>query len=399
MPGLSRPAVLLLVVACSMSPFAMSLCVPALPAMRDALGVTDAGVQWVISGFLLSLAVTQPLHGVLTDRYGRRPVIIAGFAVAVLGSLAAAAASTLAGLIVARVVQGAGIATGTVVARAMIRDAVDTDEGARIMTYLSIGMGVAPSIGPLLSGVLVAVFGWAATFLAAAAASTAVLGWLALGLPETRPATAAAGAQHGRQVLADVAHVSRSPLFWGYALMFGFGNAAFFAFLTNGPSFFQAALGEGPARFGVYMGGLALAYVVGATLASRIIGRVGMDGALRLGLIGTGTSATLLVLCAYALPLSAASVLAPMTVLFIAAGLVNPAAMTGAVAHFPRQAGTASGLSSSIGMGTAALGAVLSARVVGDTMTSLTWPITLSIWLSILGYVVVLLSPVPPTAD
>jgi len=395
--------VALLVVSCALSSFVMTLCVPALPAMRDALGVSDAGIQWLISGFLLSLAVMQPLHGVLTDRLGRRPVMLAGYAVAVLGSVLAALAATLPALILARVIQGAGIATGTVVARAMVRDIAGGDEGARIMSCIAIGMGVAPTLAPLLSGFLVQSAGWQSTFWAAAAACAAVLAWLALALPETRPRALRRSAAPESSVLADLLVVAGSPLFWGYALMFGLGNAAFFAFLTNGPAFFLAVLGDTPAGFGLYMGGLSAAYVLGATLGSRLSVRLGMRRTLRIGVSGTSTAVTLLLLASAVLPPARATVLAPMALLFVSAGLVNPAAMTGAVVHFPRQAGTASGVSGSVGMGLGAVGAMVSARFIDDTMASLAWPIAVSIYLSLAAFLLVLLAPVPgagaPAAD
>ncbi|MYH69224.1 MAG: multidrug effflux MFS transporter, partial [Gammaproteobacteria bacterium] len=164
-----KPPVTLLIVASSFSPLAMTALVPGLPAIGDEFDLPLSTVQFVISIYLLGLALAQPVHGALADRFGRRPVFLLGFGVFILASLACALCSTMPWLVLFRLLQAAGIATATVVTRAMLRDIFDIDDSARYTAYLSGGMGVATMLAPALSGYLIETWGWRLSFYAMAA--------------------------------------------------------------------------------------------------------------------------------------------------------------------------------------------------------------------------------------
>ncbi len=156
--------VILLVVASAFSPFAMTSCIPALPAIDQEFGLSLSTVQFAISIYLLGLAMAQPIHGILADRYGRRPVLLWGFGVFTLASLACALSSTMLWFGVFRLLQAIGIATATVVTRAMFRDTFSADDSAHYTAYLSGGMGVAIMLAPGLSGYLIETSGWRMIF-------------------------------------------------------------------------------------------------------------------------------------------------------------------------------------------------------------------------------------------
>ena len=384
-----KPPVTLLIVASSFSPLAMTALVPGLPAIGDEFDLPLSTVQFVISIYLLGLALAQPVHGALADRFGRRPVFLLGFGVFILASLACALCSTMPWLVLFRLLQAAGIATATVVTRAMLRDIFDIDDSARYTAYLSGGMGVATMLAPALSGYLIETWGWRLSFYAMAALALPVFLRLFTALPETgEPGAAAGGAL--RKLRTDFGSLLKSRLFWGYSLTYGFSNAAFFTFLTSAPLYFSDHLAVGPTLFGVCMGSMALAYICGSLLGSRIIRLHGSEQTLKVGLCGTFVSIVLIFMTLWIFPVGVLTIVCPFLFLFASAGLVNPPTMAGAVAHHPDKAGTASGLSNSMGMGAGALAAMLASTVYNGAIMSLYLPVLAAVILSATAYLLLI---------
>ena len=376
---------MLLIVASSFSPLAMTACVPALPAISEEFGLPITTVQLAISIYLLGLAFAQPIHGVLTDRFGRRPVFLWGFAMFILASLACTLTTTMLWFTVSRLVQAIGIATATVVTRALFRDLFNMNDVARYTAYLAGGMGAAAMLGPVLSGYLIETSGWRMSFFAMVVLAFVVFTLLLSTLPETRPRVARAESAL-RKMTLDFNHLIKSRLFWGYTLVYGFINAAFFAFLTSAPLYFEEHLLMGPSRFGLYMGSLAFAYICGSLISSRIIRLHGSERTLQLGLSGSFFSAGLVLFAHWSIPVSVWSIISPLLLLFAFSGLVNPPSMAGAVAHHPDKAGTASGVSNSLSMAIGALAAVIASLVYNGDILSLCLPVVIAIVLSILTY-------------
>ena len=390
-PVIKQPPVILLLVASSFSPLAMTLCIPALPAIGQEFDIPISVVQFAISIFLLGLAVTQPVHGVLADRYGRRPVLLWGFGLFTLASLACALVNNMLWFIVFRFLQAVGIATSVVVSRAMIRDTSSAEDTARYTAYLAGGMGIAPMIGPTLSGYLIETSGWRSSFFAMAGLAVVVLAWLLSSLPETRRHVDSVESAF-IQMRTNIIHLVKSRMFWGYTLIFGFGNAAFFAFLTNAPQYFADELLVGPSLFGIYMGGMAASYVFGAFIGSRIIKRYGMEHTLRLGLSGAFFSCGFILFMLLSFDASVFTIITPFLFIFASAGLVNPPSMTGAVVHHSDKAATASGLSGSIAMAIGGMWAMLTALIYDGTILSLCLPVVISTVISVLSYLLVITS-------
>ncbi len=382
---MKQSSVALLIVASAFSALAMTAFVPALPAISAEFGLPLSTVQFVISVYLLGLALAQPVHGVLADRYGRRPVFLLGFGVFILASLACALSTTMFWLTVFRFIQAAGIATATVVTRSVFRDVFDIDGAARHTAYLSGGMGVATMLAPALSGVLIETSGWRVSFHAMTALALVIFAWLVCALPETGSPKSKADNAFGK-MYADFRDLFESGPFWGHTLIYGFGNAAFFTFLTAAPLYFADHFSTGPALFGVYMGSMALAYIFGALIGSRIIRVQGSARTLQLGLCGTFSSAALILFVPWSFPLSILAIISPFLFLFAATGLVNPPVMAGAVADHPDKAGTASGLSNSMSMAIGALASVLAAQVYNGSVLSLTLPVVTAVSLTVAAY-------------
>ena len=184
----------LLMAMTAIGPATLNILVPALPHLVERLA-TDAGTaQLTLSLYLLSLATAQLLLGPLSDRFGRRPVVLAGLSLAVVAALAALAASSIGALIAVRTLQAVGASTGIVIGRAIIRDLYARERAAAMIGLVTTAMVIAPMVAPLIGGVLDTVFGWQAIFLFLALFSGAVLVWAVAVLPETRPAAVRAGA-------------------------------------------------------------------------------------------------------------------------------------------------------------------------------------------------------------
>ena len=343
-----RPSVLLLGAASGLSPFGVTITVPLLLVIATDFGATAGEVQWLISAYLFGLACAQPFNGYLCDRFGRRPVLLIGFALFIVASLLAAFAYRLETLVLLRFLQAVGVSVGTVASRAVVRDTNDARGATEALAYIAAAMGFAPILAPIAGGWLGAVGGWHSVFIATAALGLAIWLWIWLALPETLHP------EEARPRLAEwfrnYRRLLREPAFIGYTCIFGFVQGCFFAFLAVGATVFERQLGIGEAKFGLWWGLMAITYVIGAMVSGRLFRSLDlvrvMDGSVALVLLG-GVLAPILVLQQ---GVSMPSLLIPLGIIMVAAGSTTPGALAGAVNLFPRLAGTASGLSSSVGI-------------------------------------------------
>jgi DHA1 family bicyclomycin/chloramphenicol resistance-like MFS transporter len=339
----------LLAVISGLSSFSLAIILPALPALAAKHGTDYAGIQFLVSAYLLGLALSQPLWGQVADRVGRRPVILVGFTVYVLASLACLAVHSLGTLMLLRILQAAGASTGTVVARAIIRDTHSEADGARAMSWVSIGLGAAPIIAPVIGGALLVRGDAEWIFAVMAGAGAALWGILFLRLPETLQRDDVR-LLDWRSFLGGYRDLLTNRGFLGYTAVYGFAQGAFFAFLTVGAAVFADSFGLGPGVFGTVWGTMGIAYVLGAFGGGRLA-----SGARRPLLLPVGVTATL-VLGLSILTLDhwlgprLLTVLVPLFLMMLLSGAITPLVMAGAVYQLPGLAGTAAGLSSALGM-------------------------------------------------
>ena len=342
------PSIWLLGLSSGLSVFGMAIIVPSMQSIATAFDAEFSTAQFAVSAYLFGLAVAQPVSGVLADRFGRRPVMLTGFALFTLASLLCALAPSLSLLIGARFLQAISVSVGTVTTRAILRDMHDGERMAEAMSYIAAAMGLAPVVAPIAGGLLDANFGYRAIFLVTAGMGAVVFVAMARHLQETLPP--GQKPRGARELLGNYGVLVRSPQFVGYTLIYGFMQGAFFSFLAIGASFFLSQFGIDAGSFGMIWGLLALAYVLGATAGARLTPRVGARNVMRASVMLLFLSGIAMLGAAQLEALSPVAVLAPLGAMMMIAGSGTPGAMSGAVQHHPTMAGTASGFSSAIAL-------------------------------------------------
>jgi DHA1 family bicyclomycin/chloramphenicol resistance-like MFS transporter len=392
-PGTPWRLLWLLICMTAIGPTTLNILVPALPNLAKALGTDVDTVQLAVSLYLIGLASAQLLAGPLSDRFGRRPVALGGLAITAVMSLAALAVGDVASLIVVRIVQAIGAASGIVVARAIVRDLFERDRAAAMLGLVATAMVIAPTFGPLIGGLLETNFGWRSIFLFVAAASLAVLAWGATVLPETRRREAGGGATTGFR--GDLAALARSASFHGYVLCAAFGSGTFFVFLGGGPHAVVTLMGRSPAEFGVWFALSSVGYMSGNFLTSRLSMRYGVDRMIRwgLGFEVLGASAAI-ALAAVAPAWGPAIIFIPQLVMGFGNGVMLPNAIAGAVSIRPQAAGTASGFLGCIQMTIGAAFVQLGGLVLVDAATVL--PMALLLGAVVVGFALSLFCLVRP---
>ena len=335
------PLVTLLAAVTGIGPFALQALSPALPAISAGFRVPPEVAQLMLSLSLVAMAATTLVWGPLSDRLGRRPMMVAGMVIAGLGSGLAAVAPVLSVAILGRLLQAGGAVAGMVLARAVAQDLYGRERAAAVIGQVTAVMVLAPMLAPVLSGLIVEAVGWRGIFGLVGAGAVALALWARLALPETAPR----GARESRRAaLRGFAEVALLRGFWSHAFFGAASLAAFLFFVGAAPYVMQQAYGAGPAVYGLFFMPLAATYMISNMACGRMTARYGPR---RMILVGGGCSLAAMAggLLAMALGLDHAAVLmVPAMFHSVGAGLAVPNAIAGAVGAAPARAGAASGL-------------------------------------------------------
>jgi DHA1 family bicyclomycin/chloramphenicol resistance-like MFS transporter len=327
----------------ALAPLAMDIYLVSMPSMMGALDASAEQVQLTISVYMYGWGLAQLAVGPASDRWGRRPVLIAGLVLVVAASTACALARDAPALIAARFLQAVGVAAVFVVPRAVVRDLYSAERAGRMLSLLGMILSVSPILAPILGSYLHVWLGWQANFAFVAAYAAAALAFSAARLPETLK-TPDARALEPRAMAANFAALLRSRRFVGYLLVASFASGGLFAFLAGSSFVFVSVLGAGEKGFAAMFALAMVGNLVGGFLASRTVLRLGIDGLLR---ISTGVmlaAGAALAALAWAGVEHAAAVVAPMFLFMAAFTGTMPQATAGALTPFPKIAGAASSL-------------------------------------------------------
>lgn len=318
---------------------AMTICLPSMPTWARAFDTSQASVQLAFSAYVAAFGGLQLLFGPWSDRVGRKPLLLAGMALALLGSVTAALAPDLSTLVLGRVLQGAGSAAGMSVGRAMVQDFFSGRERTRMMAYVGMAMGTCPPLATLLGGQVHVALGWQANFwITALLAALALLaGWR--WLPVRRPAPA--GQAHWLTVLpAAYAKLLREPAFLAYVLIMAMVTSAFYCFLSGAPTVLTY-YGVAPDAMGWYIMAVPIPYFFGNMLTSRLVHLMGDRRLMALGFFSALAGVGLMLLLAAAGWRSPTAFALPLMLLGLGHGLIAPAAISGSVGLIPALAGAA----------------------------------------------------------
>lgn len=354
-PASSKPSLLTLILLTSVAVMSLNIFLPSLGGIAVEFGVSYTLVALSISAFLLVSAALQLIMGPLSDRYGRRPVVLIGLVIFVFASLGCALSQDVWSFLAFRMAQG-GIVSGMVLGRAIVRDVYAPQDAAKRIAQIGAAMALAPLLAPLVGGILDSLFGWRSVFylLAVSGAAVFLLCWSDLGETNTtRQASFAAQFRAYPEVL-------RSAPFWAYSGVLVFSLGGFYAYLAGAPLVGADIFGLGPATLGMMMGATAVGFLIGNLVTTRQGARL---GSMRLILWGRWLSMSGCLVAALVLALGLvhpAVMFAGAVTLGLGNGLTLPGANVGVMSVAPHLAGSASGLSGALGV---VIGAVLTPLV------------------------------------
>jgi DHA1 family bicyclomycin/chloramphenicol resistance-like MFS transporter len=347
----SRTMLWLLVAMNGVAPISLYLLVPALPVLATTFDRDISVAQMTVSLYMVGIACSQLIMGPLSDRFGRRPVLLAGLCLMVAASAACMFAETLPQLIAARFLQALGGATGMVISRAIIRDLYSRDRIGSMISLVIAVMMIAQMLSPLTGGLLETAFGWRSIFYVITAASILIAVAIALMLPETRRVRA-----EGSGFRGDVGHLVTSRAFIGYVLCQVLASQIIFTFAGGGPYIVVMQMGRSSAEYGAWFASTGFAYLIGNLFCVRFAPRHSLERLIWFGLALQLLGALLNLVWGIAgLNLAPSWLFGTQMLVMFANAFVMSNSAAGAISIRPEAAGTASGAMGFLQMGIGSL--------------------------------------------
>ncbi|WIY27619.1 multidrug effflux MFS transporter [Parasedimentitalea psychrophila] len=349
----SPPHISTLILLAGISALGMNVFLPSLPGMAIYFDADYRLMQLSVALYLAMNAVIQILVGPISDKMGRRPVILTGIVLFLLATLGCIWSPTAEIFLVFRMAQAA-VAVAMVLSRAAVRDLYDQDKAASMIGYVTMGMAVVPMIGPAIGGALDQAFGWTANFWLLFGLGALILAVTYFDFGETAH-------KSGKTLIAqfrEYPELLSSPRFWGYSLASGLASGAFFAYLGGAPFVGTEIYSLSTAQLGVYFSAPAVGYFAGNFLSGRYSTRIGINRMVLWGCWINGFGIALSLVVALAGLDTVYSFFGFMTFVGLGNGMAIPNSTAGALSVRPHLAGTAAGLSGALMLG---LGAGLSA--------------------------------------
>jgi DHA1 family bicyclomycin/chloramphenicol resistance-like MFS transporter len=342
----------MLIAMAAIGPLALNIFIPSMPGLQATLASSPGVVQLTLTVYLAGLALCQLLYGPLSDRYGRRPMLIAGMVLFVAASIACALSTSIEMLIAARGVQAVGGASGMILSRAIVRDMFSREKSASALGYITMAWVIAPMVAPLIGGILDQHFSFRASFWLLAVIGSMVLLGAVASLPETNRNLQPDASLIRTRVYGELL---RNRGFRGYAATMTFGAAVFFLYLAVAPFTIITVRGHSPVEYGMWTIVAALGYMTGNFASGRFSENIGNDRMIGYGNWLTLAGAVAMLGLAVAGFLHPAFLFLPMAVCAFGNGLTIPNALTAAISVDPRNIGSGAGLAGFIQMTIGAL--------------------------------------------
>ena len=350
---------------------AMTLCLPSMQEWGVIFSTHQADVQLTFSGYVVAYGALQLVYGPLSDRHGRKPILMLGLVVAGLASVMAAVATDIATLTAARVLQGAGSAASMVVGRSMVQDLFSGPQRTRVMAYIGMALGMCPPLATLIGGQIHVRYGWQTNFVLLALLAVLLLLAAGLGLPRVAPPAPAKG-HWLRAMLGAYARLLREPRFLLYVAILAASTATFYAFLAGAPIVLKG-YGIGPDGIGWFIMAVPVAYIVGNFMTSRLIAQAGESRVMAWGQVLTLSGLVVMLALALGGMQTAFAVALPLLLLGLGHGLLNPPTLAGTVSVLPALAGSAAAVAGLMQQLTGAAGGYLVGLVPHEGAVNLGW--------------------------
>ena len=363
--SLSKQLIVLLAATSALGPAGMQILLPALPVIQDDFSVSNDVAQLTLSLSMFSIAIGTLVYGPMSDKYGRKPTMLLGIFIAIIGSIFCYLADSIGWLIAGRIIQAFGGAVGLVLARAIVRDVYGAEESARVIATLVMVMVIAPMMSPALGGEMMNRFGWESVFLVIAGASVIIFVFLILRQPETL--VTPVQFEGIGSMLRTFDGLLKSRPFCGYAFCVTFVSVVFFSFISAAPEIMVSVLNRPPTEYGYYFVMIPIGFMIG-NYVTRHFGRsISIDSMIVLGstiAISGIVLAIVLNLVGLSHPLA---LFLPVSIAVFGNGITLPNAQAAAINEFPQYAGSASGLTGFLQMSVSAVAAQFVAFIFNET--------------------------------
>ncbi|WP_438957077.1 multidrug effflux MFS transporter [Cognatiyoonia sp.] len=364
------PHILTLTLLAGISALNLSIFLPSLAGMTEYFGTTYATMQIAVSGYFLATAILQILIGPISDRYGRRMVVLWSLTIFVVATVGAMLSTSAEMFLFFRMMQCV-VATGVALSRAIVRDMFETNKAASMIGYVTMGMALVPMFGPMIGGAIDQLFDWRAVFGFLVFAGLVVLALCYFDQGET----VRDGGMGFAEQIKTYPELLKSPRFWGYALAASFGSGAFFALLGGASYVSTTVFGLSPFWAGVALGAPAIGYAVGNGLSGRYSERFGINLMALVGSLITLGGMVISLIFLLVMEPSPYIFFGLVTLLGLGNGLLIPNTAVGLMSVRPHLAGTASGLGSAMMIAGGAAAAQMAATLLdgGDSPLPLQW--------------------------
>lgn len=338
----------------SLGPLSTDMYLPALPAIATEFEASTSRTQATLSAFLVGFACGQFLYGPLSDRVGRKPVLVGGLSLFLLATLACALAPTIEALSAARFVQALGASGPIVLARAIVRDLYEGPRAGRELSRMGSIMGLVPAIAPVVGGIVFALVGWRAVFgvIFVGAAALSVL--VVVALPETLRAKDPTPLSLGA-ILRGFRDLLRHPTYRVYVGLNALTYSGLFAFISGSAFVLQRTYGLSPLAYAFSFGAMVIGYIAGTLVAQKIVSGRGLDGTIGAGVVAMAAGGGAMLALVLVGTGSSLEVTLPMALYAVGVGLTMPQSLAAAMQPFPERAGTASSLMGICQMSAAAM--------------------------------------------
>ena len=363
---LSKRMIILLAAVSALGPVGMQILLPALPVIKQKFYVTNDVAQLTLSLSMLAIAIGTLVYGPLSDKFGRKRVMLVGIIITIFGSIVCFVADSIMLLISGRFIQAFGGAVGLVLARAIVRDVYGPEEAARVIATLVMVMVVLPMMSPALGGELMQRFGFESVFIVIALASAIAFVFLFLWLPETlaKPVPF----EGVKSMLMTFSKLFASRVFCGYAFCVTFVSVVFFSFISAAPEIMVSVLKRPPTEYGYYFIMIPAGFMTGNYVARHYGRTISIDNMIAIG-ASIGVFGIVLALLLQTLGMSSpVALFLPIALAVFGNGITLPNAQAAAINEFPEYAGTASGLTGFLQMAVSSVAAQAVALIFNGTV-------------------------------